>query len=112
GVVENHEKVKQLNALKVVDRLGRMETDWNAVNEKFRDVQIQTLGVYHDNVQGMKRGKNGVWIIDVAGLRIVHLGDLGHRLTDAQVEKLGKVDVLMIPIGGVYTINGLVAAEV
>lgn len=111
-VVEDHEKVKKLNALKEVDRFGRKDVDWNIVEEKFRDVDLKTIGVFHDNLEGMKRGKNGVWIIEVAGLRIVHLGDLGHRLTDAQVEKLGKVDVLMIPIGGVYTINGLVAADV
>ena len=46
-------------------------------------------------------GKNGVWIIDVDGLRIVHLGDLGHLLDKAQLKKLGDVDILMIPVGGV-----------
>jgi len=44
--------------------------------------------------------------VEVDGLTICHLGDLGHELTDAQVKSIGKVDVLMIPIGGIYTING------
>ena len=51
-------------------------------------------------------------IIEVDGLRIVHLGDLGHTLTAAQLKQIGEVDVLMIPVGGVYTLNGLVAQEV
>lgn len=112
GVVANREKARAINALKEEKRFGRTVQEWNAVDEKIGDVHIQTMGTYHDNLGGMKRGKNGVFIIDIAGIRIVHLGDLGHRLSDAQVEKLGKVDVLLIPVGGVYTINGLVAADV
>ena len=60
----------------------------------------------------MNRGRNGIFVIEVDGLRIVHLGDLGHLLTDKQVRAIGEVDILMIPIGGVYTINGLDAAKV
>jgi L-ascorbate metabolism protein UlaG (beta-lactamase superfamily) len=112
SVVENLKSAKQINAIKEDREMGRVVQEWNLVNEQFKDVHIQTMGTYHDNSTGMQRGKNGVWIIDVDGLRIVHLGDLGHQLNDAQIEKLGKVDILMIPIGGVYTINGLTAAKV
>ncbi len=59
-----------------------------------------------------QRGKNGVFILDIDGLRIVHLGDLGHKLSREQLRRLGKVDVLMIPVGGVYTLNGLEAQKV
>ncbi len=86
--------------------------DWNPVDEQFRDVHIRSVGVYHDDVQGMERGKNTVFIVEMDGLRIVHLGDLGHLLTEAQVKAIGPVDVLLIPVGGVYTLNGTEAKKV
>jgi L-ascorbate metabolism protein UlaG (beta-lactamase superfamily) len=104
------DKVKLINALKKDPETGR--DDWNVVDEKFKDVHIRSVGSYHDNAGGIQRGKNGIWIIDVAGLRIVHLGDLGHQLNAAQLKKLGTVDVLMIPVGGVYTLNGIDAQKV
>jgi len=86
--------------------------DWNAVDETFKDVHIRSVGVYHDGQNGTQRGKNTVFILEVDGLTIVHLGDLGHELTDKQIKKIGKVDVLMIPIGGVYALNGSEAQKV
>jgi L-ascorbate metabolism protein UlaG (beta-lactamase superfamily) len=86
--------------------------DWNSVDARFRDVHIRSVGVYHDDVQGLERGKNTVFIVEVDGLRIVHLGDLGHLLSDAQVKAIGPVDVLLIPVGGVYTLNGIDAKKV
>jgi L-ascorbate metabolism protein UlaG (beta-lactamase superfamily) len=86
--------------------------EWNRVDEQFRDAHIRTVGVYHDNAQGMERGRNTVFIVEMDGLRFVHLGDLGHLLTDAQIKEIGPVDVLMIPVGGVYTINGSEAKQV
>lgn len=94
---------------------GRVAT-WNNVSETIKGVKITTLpaklGTFHDAEKGAKRGKNGVFIIEADGLRFVHLGDLGHKLSDAQVKSLGRVDVLMIPVGGIYSINGEQAAEV
>ena len=58
------------------------------------------------------RGLNGIWVIEMDGLHIVHLGDLGHILSDEQVKQIGPVDVLMIPVGGVYTLNGSDAKKV
>ncbi len=103
-------KAKQIQALKKAS--GERGDDWNVMDEKFKDIHIQTMGTYHDDMAGTQRGKNGVFILDVDGLRIVHLGDLGHLLNRAQLKKLGKVDVLMIPVGGVYTLNGLDAQKV
>ena len=108
GTIANIKTAKVYNALK---RDGARQ-DWVVVDEKFRDVHIQTMGTYHDSVGGMQRGKNGVWIIDVDGLRIIHLGDLGHPLNRTQMKKLGAVDVLMVPVGGVYTLNGIDAYKV
>ncbi len=101
-VVQNRSRAKILSGLRDTGK----KLDWNPVEETFRDVRIRSVGVYHDNRGGLERGKNMVFIIEVDGLRIVHLGDLGHLLTEAQIKRIGPVDVLLIPVGGVYTING------
>lgn len=87
-------------------------TEWNSVDEKIKDVRIRSLGVYHDDVEGLKFGKNTLFMIEVDGWKIVHLGDLGHRLSREQLKTIGPVDVLMIPVGGIYTINGSEAKDV
>lgn len=117
--ITNLKDAKQINALKK-DESGR--DTWNILDEKFKDVRIQTVGAFHDDMAGTQRGKNGVFVLDVDGLRIVHLGDLGHTLRGEQLNKIRKnddnprqphaIDVLMIPVGGVYTINGLDAQKV
>jgi L-ascorbate metabolism protein UlaG (beta-lactamase superfamily) len=109
--ITNIKKAKQFNALKKEDKEGK-RTSFNSVDTKIKDVKIQSMGTYHDTMTGFQRGKNGVWIMDIDGIRIVHLGDLGHTLTPLQLKKLGKVDVLMIPVGGVYTLNGIDAQKV
>lgn len=91
---------------------------WNLIDGKegkFKDVQLRTVPLYHDNVNGMDKGLNSAFIIEADGLRICHLGDLGHLLTENQLKSLlssGPIDVLMIPVGGVYTINGGEARKV
>jgi L-ascorbate metabolism protein UlaG (beta-lactamase superfamily) len=107
-VIRNHARAKVIEGLK----RGTRKPEWNLVDETFRDVHVRTVGVYHDDVEGMERGKNAVFVVEVDGLRIVHLGDLGHLLTPKQIKAIGPVDVLMIPIGGVYTINGSEAKQV
>jgi len=109
--IENAKDAKQVNALKASGPGGAV-VDWNEVDEKFKDVRYQSIPTYHDAASGLTRGKNGCWIIDIDGIRIVHLGDLGHLLKPAQIKKFGKVDILMVPVGGVYTLNGLDAFKV
>jgi L-ascorbate metabolism protein UlaG (beta-lactamase superfamily) len=106
-VVENPKKkvIYGLNAN------GR-KVDWNPVDTTFRDVRVRGVATYHDNVQGLERGKNTVFVVEADGLRVVHLGDLGHVLTEEQVRQIGPVDVLLIPVGGVYTLNGTEAKKV
>ena len=96
------------NALK---KVGDKE-EFNKQEKTVKDVKIRDVLVYHDDMQGLKRGKNGIWIIEADGLKIAHLGDLGHNLTEDQIKKIGEVDILLIPIGGVYTINGIDAQKV
>lgn len=66
---------------------------------------------YHDKKNGLERGANTIYLIEAEDMRICHLGDLGENLSDKVIEKLGQVDVLMIPVGGVYTIDAKEADE-
>jgi L-ascorbate metabolism protein UlaG (beta-lactamase superfamily) len=109
SAIANAAKAKVLPGLKEEKTEQFRREDWVNVNETLRDVKIKNVGTYHDNRAGLERGKNSVFIIETAGLRIVHLG---HRLTETQIKRIGPVDVLLIPIGGVYTLNGLDAQAV
>lgn len=69
------------------------------------DVTVTAIPSFHDAKQGAERGKNRIFLIESGALRIAHLGDLGHVLTSEQVSALGRVDILLIPVGGTYTIG-------
>lgn len=73
--------------------------------------RVSRIHGFHDNAGGRKRGSNTVHIVDADGLRFVHLGDIGHMLSPAELKKLGRVDVLMLPVGGYYTVNADEAFE-
>ena len=66
---------------------------------------------WHDEAQGAKRGPNLAFLVEMDGLRFLHLGDLGHLPTLAQLSAFGAVDVLMLPVGGNYTIDAAQAVE-
>jgi len=73
---------------------------------------ICRISCFHDDAQGSKRGNNYISVVEAEGMRVAHMGDLGHELSPAQLEKLGKVDVLLIPVGGFYTVDAKQAAAV
>jgi len=75
-------------------------------------VFITGIPTFHDRKEGEERGRNIVFVFDFDGITICHLGDLGHVLSQSQAEALGSVDVLLIPVGGVYTVTAARAAEV
>ncbi len=66
---------------------------------------IQTMPVFHDDQMGSLRGLNTIHVVEYNGIRVAHLGDLGHDLDDDQIEELGKLDAVLLPIGGTYTLN-------
>jgi len=75
-------------------------------------VLIIGIATFHDAEGGGKRGRNTVYLIEVDEVSVCHLGDLGHVLTAEQVEEIDNVDVLLLPVGGVSTINAPMAAEI
>ena len=79
---------------------------------EIKGVLIIGITTFHDAEGGSKRGKNTIYLMDVDGVTICHLGDLGHVLTAEQVEEIDDVDVLLLPVGGVSTISASMAAEV
>ena len=74
--------------------------------------KVTTIDCYHDEEQGALRGENKITIFEVAGKKFVHCGDLGHMLSDEQIAAIKGCDVLMIPIGGFYTIEPETAKEI
>lgn len=75
------------------------------------DFRISGMSSYHDERQGTERGTNTVFIIEVDGLRIAHLGDLGHQPDQELARQLAGVDVLLVPVGGTYTIDAGAAGK-
>jgi L-ascorbate metabolism protein UlaG (beta-lactamase superfamily) len=78
-----------------------------------KGVFIQGISSFHDDKEGKERGQNTIYVFEAEELRFCHLGDLGQKqLTDEQLEKIDRVDVLMIPVGGEYTIDSSVAQKI
>jgi L-ascorbate metabolism protein UlaG (beta-lactamase superfamily) len=73
---------------------------------------ITGVKTYHDETKGKERGPNVIFVIDIDGLRVCHLGDLGHTLSGDELGAIGKVDVLLIPVGGFFTIGPKEALKV
>ncbi len=73
---------------------------------------VRTVETFHDEKQGALRGKNTVHCFSAGGFTVVHLGDLGHPLSSAQVAEIGPCDVLLIPVGGFFTIDAQTAKRV
>jgi len=85
---------------------------WSKIDEKVKDVSIHSIGVYHDENRGADRGLDTVFLFEVGGMRIAHLGDLGHTLTDDQLSAIGSVDVVLVPVGGSFTLDARQATRV
>jgi L-ascorbate metabolism protein UlaG (beta-lactamase superfamily) len=91
---------------------GLEDGDWADIDETVGDVRIRTIATFHDDRQGEQRGKNSMFLFDVGGLRLLFAGDLGHVLTDEQVAAVGSVDILLLPVGGRFTIGPAEATQV
>lgn len=79
---------------------------------EIQGVTIMGFTTFHDSAGGKERGTNTIYRIEIDGVTIAHLGDLGHTLSSDQVEELDGVDILCIPVGGHYTIDAATAASI
>jgi L-ascorbate metabolism protein UlaG (beta-lactamase superfamily) len=101
---EDHNRSDLVNDAKIVIK--------NPGEYEVQGISIIGIQTFHDDKKGKLRGKNTIYVIEIEGIRIVHLGDLGHVLSEKTIDEIGDVDVLLIPIGGEYTINSSQAAQI
>jgi L-ascorbate metabolism protein UlaG (beta-lactamase superfamily) len=76
------------------------------------DIKITGIPAFHDQTAGKERGKIIIFIYEIDGLRIAHLGDLGHIPTKDQYAQIGIIDILLIPVGGYFTIDAVAATQI
>lgn len=88
---------------KIIDGPGEYE---------IKNVFVTGVPSAHDKKGGKERGANTIYVFDLDGLTVCHLGDLGHVPSQTQIEALGNVNILLVPVGGVSTISGSEAAEI
>jgi L-ascorbate metabolism protein UlaG (beta-lactamase superfamily) len=79
---------------------------------KVHGVYVETFSVWHDEEKGKQRGQNLLMKFELAGKKILHCGDLGHMLEAELLKRIGKIDILFIPVGGTYTIDAKTAYEI
>lgn len=77
-----------------------------------KGIQFQGIASYHDESGGRQRGVNTIFCFSIDGIRVCHLGDLGHPPSGGQLKEIGDVDLLLIPVGGFYTIDAKVATQI
>jgi len=102
------------NNIKAVIKTTRREPFLISSPGEYEVDGISVLGIqlFHDSESGKKRGENTIYVINLDGIRLIHLGDLGHKLTDKQLEKINGVDILFVPVGGNFTIGPKQAAAI
>ncbi|MDQ3880709.1 MAG: MBL fold metallo-hydrolase [Chloroflexota bacterium] len=99
----DHAYTRSITAPMTLTRPGEYEV---------RDLLVTGVGSFHDGSSGADRGRNTIFNIEVDGIHVCHLGDLGHLLTEEQLTEIGHVDVLLVPVGGRFTLTPTEAAEV
>lgn len=78
---------------------------------EIKGVVIEGFSTYHDEEQGAQRGKNTIYHMQIEGVNVLHLGDLGHMLSSELMEAIPRVDVLMTPVGGHYSLDAATAVK-
>lgn len=77
-----------------------------------KGVKVKSFHSFHDKSEGQARGENTIYRFEMDGFGICHLGDLGHMLSDEKIQRIKPIDVLLIPVGGKFTIDGREAADI
>ncbi len=90
---------------------GAQVVDTAGVHKLSDGVTVRSVATWHDDKQGALRGSNLIHIVEAEGLRIAHAGDLGHMPDTLQIKQIGQVDVLLVPVGGYYTIDAKTALD-
>ena len=103
-ILLSHDHFDHSSGVKIVEKEGsKIVTDCR--KRTISNVEISGVESFHDESSGAKRGVNVIYKFIMDGVNFCHLGDLGHELDDATVQKIGPVDILFIPVGGNFTID-------
>jgi len=103
-VLCSHSHGDHNNAKPVLGKDGKiLEGFIGSTNSK--GVSIKGVAAFHDETMGSKRGKNSIYTFSLDGVQFCHLGDLGHELSPQTIQEIGQVDVIIIPVGGHFTIG-------
>lgn len=96
------------------NNIASVQGNPEAVKEtaEVKGIKFRGIPTYHDEAGGSQRGKNTIFCFELDGMKICHLGDLGHQLSNKQAAEIGKIDVLLSPVGGFYTIDASTASQV
>ena len=108
-------KLPELTAELVVCSHGHTDHNWTegvTLSGRPFTGELTQIPSFHDDRRGALRGENTITLVEAEGLRAVHMGDIGCMLTPEQIAALGRVDVLMIPVGGHYTVDAREAWEI
>ncbi len=81
-------------------------------SKTIKGISIKGISTYHDSSRGKERGENTIFVLTVDEMKLCHLGDLGHRLGEKEVSEIGPVDILLLPVGGFFTIDAKEATEI
>ncbi len=84
---------------------GSPEVVKGAGEKEVKGIKIKGIDTYHDESQGRERGKNTMFLFEVDGIKVLHLGDLGHELTENELKEIGEIDIVLAPVGGYFTID-------
>lgn len=77
-----------------------------------KGIIVKGVATYHDPSKGSERGANTIYNLQVDGIQVCHLGDLGHGLSEKEVKEIGPVDILLLPVGGFFTIDAKEASRI
>lgn len=91
---------------------GKPDVVKHSGTKTVRGIEFRGIDTYHDSSQGKQRGPNTAFCFTLDEIRVCHLGDLGHLLSPKQVAEIGKLDILLIPVGGFFTIDASEATQV
>ncbi len=99
------------------NNIGAVKGEYFLVNGpgeyEIKGVKVRGILSFHDSEGGTKRGANTLYVIELEGIRILHVGDLGQELLDDyQLGEIGEIHILMVPVGGFFTIDGKAAAGI
>lgn len=91
---------------------GKPQVVRNIKTQTIKNIKIEGISTCHDASRGRERGLNTVYVMTVDGLRLCHLGDIGHIPNAEEIKQLGQIDILFIPVGGVFTIDAKAATKI